>query len=316
MDFTPQAIYDLQKGFSLLFEKGYMSEDVPVLWEQKAERVDTPGIEINVYGWLAEFPQFRKWIGSRIAKRLAARNYQIKNEPYEFSYAIGRDDIKYDRYGIYNSHFVRSGVAARVIWDQILTIVQLAGKTTKCYDGQYFYDVDHPQNVDDPNSPVFANLFTGRSPTPTNIAFVYDQMASLKDANGEPMRAAPNVIEFGSGLRDQIMTALATDIIAAVIRNQAGTDNVAAAGVSNNIKMLMLTPVLNDRLPTGVWFLHHTRMMKPFIVQVETPPTGLEARVNAEDPHVWDNNEFLFGSRACGGAGVGLPQLSARVETT
>jgi len=123
MLFTPQAILDLQKGFSVLFERGYNADAIPVLWQEKAERVDTPGIEINVYGWLAEMPMFRKWIGSRIAKRLAARNYQIKNEPYEFSYAIGRDDIKYDRYGIYNGHAQRAGIAARLIWDQILTKV-------------------------------------------------------------------------------------------------------------------------------------------------------------------------------------------------
>lgn len=313
MDFTPQSIYDLQKGFSVLFEKGRIDEGVPVLWDQKAERVDTPGIEINVYGWLAEFPQFRKWVGSRIAKRLAARAHQIKNEPYEFSYSLGRDDIKYDRFGIYNGHASRAGIAARVIWDQILTVVQLAGATTKCYDGQYFYDTDHPNNLDDPNSPQFANLFTGRSPTPTNIAYVYDQMASIKDANGEPMHAAPNIIEFGAGLRDQIMTALATDILAKVIQNVAADQNVAAVGVSNNIKSLMLTPMQNDRLDSTAWYMHSTRIMKPFVVQVETPPTGLEARVNAEDPHVWDNNEFLFGSRACGGAGYGLPHLSAKV---
>jgi phage major head subunit gpT-like protein len=314
MDFTPQAILDLQKGFSTLFEKGRNDESVPVLWEQKAERIDTPGIEINVYGWLAEFPMFRKWIGSRIAKRLAARNHQIKNEPYEFSYSIGRDDIKYDRFGLYSAHYRHAGIAARVIWDQILTIVQLAGKTVKCYDGQFFYDTDHPTNVDDPNSPQFPNLFTGRSPTPSNIAFVYDAMASLKDANGEPMLSRPNILEFGAGLRDQVMASLSADIIASVIKNVAATENVAAAGISNNLKSLLLTPMQNDRLPAGVWFLHSTGMMKPFVVQVETAPTGLEARVNAEDPHVWENNEFLFGSRACGGAGYGLPQLSARVE--
>ncbi len=62
--------------------------------------------------------------------------------------------------------------------------------------------------------------------------------------------------------------------------------------------------------------MHHTKIMKPFVMQVETPPTGLESRMNAEDPHVWDNDAFLFGSRANGGAGYGLPHLSARVVTT
>lgn len=314
MEFKPQSLIDLEKGFSTVFDRGTAEQAVPVLWDQKAERVDTPGIEINVYGWLAEMPMFRKVVGPRIAKRLAARAYQIKNEDYEFGYAISRNDIKYDRFGIYNGHFTRAGIAARVIWDQILTTVQLAAKTIKCYDGQMFYDTDHPQNLDDPNSPVFANLFTGKDLTSANVAYVYGQMGLIKDANGEPMLGAvPDTLEFGPSMRDKAFAALNADIIAAAVKNQAGNENVGGAGVSNTTKGL-LKPLMNERLPDGVWFLHSTRFMKPFIVQVETAPTGLQMRVNPEDPHVWDNDEFLFGSRACGGAGVGLPQLSARVE--
>lgn len=316
MNFTPQTILDLQKGFSQLFEKGYNAEAIPIHWPEKSERVDTPGIEINVYGWLAEMPMFRKWFGARMAKRLASRVHQIKNEPYEFSYSIGRDDIKYDRFGIYSTHASRAGIAARLWLDQMLTVVQLAGHTTKCFDGQFFYDTDHPEVPEDAASAVFANLFTARLPTPTNIAFVYDAMAQIKDANGELMHATPNVIEFGPSLRDQVMSSLQADLIAQIVQNVAANQNVAAAAVSNNVKNLNLMPLLNDRIPSGVWFMHHTRIMKPFIVQVESPPTGLESRVNAEDPHVWDNNEFLFGSRATGGAGYGLPHLSARVVTT
>lgn len=316
MKFTPQAIIDLQKGFSLLFDRGLAGADVPVLWTRKAERVDTPGIEINVYGWLAEMPMFRKWVGSRIARRLAARSYQIKNEKYEFGYSISRDDIKYDRFGIYNQHATKAGIAARVIWDQILTAVQIAGATTLCYDGQFFYDTDHPQNPEDPSSPTFANLFTAKPPTPANIASVFASMSQIKDANGEPMLAVPDTIEYGPDLRDQVITSLQAEATALAIRNVAGTEIVAAASQDNVSVRGLLTPLMNERLPAGTWYMHHTKIMKPFVVQVETDPVGLEMRVNPEDPHVWENDEFLFGSRACGGAGYGLPQLSAKVVTT
>lgn len=315
MIFTPTTITNLQVGFSLLFEKANASEEVPILWPTKAERVDTPGLETNAYGWLAEMPLFRRWYGARIAKRLAARVHTIKNEKWEMSYSVARDDIKFDRFGIYNGHASRAGLASRVFYDQLITEKQMAGHTTKCFDGQFFYDTDHPRVPEEPGSPTFANLFTARPPTSANIAFVYAAMAGLKDANGRSMRSAPNVIEFGPALRDQVLTALNADIIATVIKNVAGDQNVGAAGVSNNTKGL-LTPMLNEEMEDGVWFMHHTRLMKPFLLQVESEPTGLESRVNAEDPHVWDNDEFLFGARAYAGAGYTLPHLSARVETT
>jgi phage major head subunit gpT-like protein len=314
MLFTPQAITDLSKGFSLLFDKGYASDKIPIYWQDKAERVDTPGTEINLYGWLAEMPRFRKWVGARLAKRLLSRSYQVKNEKYEFSYSIGRDDIKYDRFGIYQGHATRAGIAARLLWDDIITATQLAGNTVKCYDGQFFYDTDHPRIPEDAASDTFPNLFTGRDLTADNVAFVYDAMAALKDANGEPMMMAPNVLEYGPALRAKAALALNAETLATAIRNLAGTEVVAGAGQSNVVIKGLLVPVLNERLPAGVWFMHHNRILKPFVLQVEQDPTGLEARINVEDPHVWDNDEFLFGSRAYGGAGYTLPHLSARVE--
>lgn len=316
MNFTPDTITALHKGFSFLFEKGYNADKIPILWQDKAERVDTPGIEFNVYGWLAEMPMFRKWVGPRMVKRLAARAHQIRNEKYEFGYTISRDDIKYDRFGIYNGHASKAGIAARLWLDQMLTTVQLAGNSVKCFDGQFFYDTDHPEDPENSSSATFANKFTARLPTPANIAYVYDQMAQIKDANGENLMAPPDTIEFGPGLRDQVLQSLQADLLLRVVQNVGATENVAAAATDNNIRNLGLMPKLNNRLPATVWFMHHTQIMKPFIVQVETPPTGLESRMDPQDPHVWDNDQFLFGSRACGGAGYALPHLSARVETT
>jgi phage major head subunit gpT-like protein len=316
MNFTPQTILDLQKGFSLLFDAGRLNDAVPVLWDSKAIRVDTPGIEINVYGWIAEMPQFREWVGPRVAKRLSSRSHQIKNTKKEFSYAVGRDDIKYDRFGVYNQHATMAGLAARRLWDQYLTALQLTGETALCYDGQFFYDTDHLSNPDDSSSAQFANLFTARPLTAQNVGYVFAQMASIKDANGEPMLATPDTLEFGPDLREDAMVALNAELIAQSIKNVAGTENVGGASQNNVGMARQLKPLYNDRLPAGAWYLHHTTMMKPFVVQVETEPVGLEARVDANDPHVWDLDEFLFGSRACGGVGFALPQLSAKVKTT
>jgi len=313
MDFKPQTLVDLQKGFSLLFEKGLTNGDVPIYWDKKAEKIPTPGVEINVYGWMAEMPQFKKWIGSRQAKRLAARFYTLKNEDYEFSYAVARNDIKYDRLGIYRNHSSQAGIAARVIWDQILNKVQAAGKTTKCYDGQFFYDTDHPVDLDDASKGTFANLFTAKPLTPENFADVYAKMSMLKDANGEPMMVRPNIIECNSTMRTKVLEAIQNQLVIKALRNVAGAENVAAAAV-DNVNKALVEPVFNDRIEDGVWSLHHTVMMKPFIVQVESEPTGLEMRVDPNDPHVWDNAEFLFGSRATGAAGYTLPHLSFRCE--
>jgi phage major head subunit gpT-like protein len=306
MIFSPQTLVDLQKGFSLLFEKGMDNEKIPIFWEQKAERVDTPGIETNVYGWMAEMPMFRKTVGPRRATRLAARTYSLKNEDYDFAYSVHRNDIKYDRLGIYRSHFTRSGIAARVWKDRMLELVQRGGKTALCYDGQFFYDTDHPRNLDDAAAGVFANLRTTFPLTAVNVADQYAVMATLKDENDEIMGYAPTILECNSKLRTQAQEAVVAAWVIQTIRNQADTDNVAAAAKENMQKGLVDIRI-NDRVEDGVWYLHHEQLIKPFIVQVESDPSGLEMRVDPNDPHVWENNEFLFGSRATGAAGYTVP---------
>jgi phage major head subunit gpT-like protein len=312
MIFTPQTLVDLQKRFSLLFENGFEA-NVPVFWDKKAERIDTPGVEINVLGWLAEMPMFRKWVGARQAKRLAARAFQVKNDDYEFSYAVSRNDIKYDRLGIYRSHFTAAGVAARVWKDQMLNVVQKAGKTSLCYDGQFFYDTDHPVDVDDPTKGTFINLRTAFALNADNVQTAFAYQASLKDANGEPMMIRADVIECNTNMRQKALEAVRADATVALVKNVAGTENVAAATKPNQAAGLV-DIWLNDRIEDGVWYLHHVTTMRPFVVQIESDPTPLEMRVNPEDPHVWDNNEFLFGSRATGAATYTLPHLSVRCE--
>ncbi|MGH6692677.1 MAG: Mu-like prophage major head subunit gpT family protein [Gammaproteobacteria bacterium] len=313
MLFTPATLQAMQKGFSTLFQQSYLSDNVPIQWDKLAERIDTPGTEINLYGWMAEIPQFRKWIGPRRASRLASRTYSLKNENYEFSYSVGRDDIKYDRLGIYNTHATRAGQAARVIWDQVLMTAMKTGKTVKCFDGQFFYDTDHPVDPEAVGGSTFVNLRTTFDLTIDNFNTAYGAMATLKDANGEPMMVRPNILACNSKMRKKALDVLQASLILKVVQNVAASENVAAAAISN-VLAGDCTLMVDDRIEDNVWYLHHTVFMRPFIVQVETPPTGLEMRVNPEDPHVWENNEFLFGSRATGAAGYTLPHLSVRCE--
>jgi phage major head subunit gpT-like protein len=313
MVFTPQVLADLNQQFRADFDKAYTNAAINTFYASKAEVINAPGVETNVYGWLGEMPQFKKWVGQRQAKRLAARSYTLKNDDYEFSYKMHKNDIKYDRIGVYSNHAARAGRAARMIWDQLLTATQLAGITTKCYDGQNFYDTAHPTNLDDSSAATFANKYTATPLTVDNFMAVYGVMANLKDANGDPFGAVPTILEAGPTMRKKVMDVLAADLILALAKN--GGTPVGGAGVSNVLKGLV-EPVINDRLPDGVWFLHATGLLNPFVVQIETAPSGLMSRIDPTDPQVWNTNEFEFGALATGATGYTLPQFSAYVAET
>jgi phage major head subunit gpT-like protein len=96
------------------------------------------------YGWLKDIPQIREWIGDRQINALAADGYTIKNKDYELTVSVNANDINDDKFGIYAPRFKFMGdEVAR--FPSRLAIQSLSnGFTTKCYDGQNFFDAAHP----------------------------------------------------------------------------------------------------------------------------------------------------------------------------
>lgn len=104
----------------------------------------------NTYGWLGQFPMLREWIGQRSIQSMKEFGYQIVNKTYESTVGVKREDLEDDNLGGYKILFKQMG---RVVKRQpdLLTFGLLSkGKTTLCYDGQNFFDTDHPvyENAD------------------------------------------------------------------------------------------------------------------------------------------------------------------------
>jgi phage major head subunit gpT-like protein len=309
-----QKLINAQVVFSAAFDEGVnaLKDGVDILWPQKATKITMPGTEESIYGYLAEMPLFRLWEGERQPKRLKTGSYALRVRDYEISWEVGRNDMKYDRFGILSQQARGYGIAQRRFYEDLINATQAAGKTVICADGQFFYDTDHPSGLDG-SGEVFSNLRTGKPVTIDNIVDGYVVMTQLKDANGKRMGVRPNIFEYGPANLKAVKEIFEAELTAKAITDALGVQNVG--GVSNVFRSLV-TPMLNPDLEDNVWYLHDTRVMKPFILQEESPPTGLEARDQPTDPHVWENNAFLYGARATAGAGYGLPHLSQRNETT
>ncbi|QND45206.1 hypothetical protein HB780_05475 (plasmid) [Rhizobium lusitanum] len=96
------------------------------------------------YGWLGQFPGFREWIGDRVVNGLASHGYTLKNKSYENTIGVNRDDFDDDNLGIYAPMFQQLGATATNFPDTLIWALLKNGFTSKCYDGQFFFDVDHP----------------------------------------------------------------------------------------------------------------------------------------------------------------------------
>lgn len=315
LSFTQQLL-NAEVAFDAAFLEGVESlrEKIDLVWQEKAQLVEMPGTETAVYGFLAELPLFRRWSGDREKKRLNVGSYSLTVEDYELSYLVHRNDIKYDRFGITQMHMRGYGAAQRRFPEDLINDAQKNGKTNLCFDGLPFYYNAHPQGLNGANG-TFANLFTGMALNVTNISTRFQYMTNIQDGNGRKMGIRPNIIEYGPGDLANIRVALEAELIGVAVSDTGGIGRPGGAASQSNVAIRgLLQPVLNPELEAGVWYLHDTRIIRPFILQQETPPTGLELRVNPEDPHVWNYNEFEFGARATAAAGYTLPHLSVRCE--
>lgn len=138
---TPAQITSLMTGFRRDFQGGLAA--APSQYQQIAMEVPSTS-KSNTYGWLGQFPQFREWIGARVIQQLKAHGYTIDNKTWEDTVSINRDDFEDDNLGIYSPMFQELGRQGGVQPD-FLTFKALAdGDKIACYDGQNFFDVDHP----------------------------------------------------------------------------------------------------------------------------------------------------------------------------
>ncbi|MEO6361432.1 MAG: Mu-like prophage major head subunit gpT family protein [Sphingomicrobium sp.] len=96
------------------------------------------------YGWLGKVPNVREWLGDRVVNNATKSDYKIKNRDFELTMAVDRNDIEDDNLGIYGPLFEEMGRSSGAFPSQLVFGLLKNGFNTACYDGQYFFDTDHP----------------------------------------------------------------------------------------------------------------------------------------------------------------------------
>ena len=111
--------------------------------EAVADRVPS-STKTNEYSWLGMLPGMREWVGDRVVNQLRAHGYSIDNKDFEHTIEVKRTDIEDNNIGQYSMMFTAQGRAAAAHPDQLVWGALAAGHATNCYDGQFFFDTDHP----------------------------------------------------------------------------------------------------------------------------------------------------------------------------
>lgn len=274
----------------------------PSQWELTAMKVPS-GSSRNDYGWLSAFPRMKKWIGDKAVKALEAFKYSIVNDDFEATVEVDRNDIEDDNLGIYAPQAQMAGFSAKQLPDEIVADLKNNAFASPCYDGQYFYDTDHP--VTNPATGVSASVsnkatvaLSGATQAAAEASYGAARTAimSFKDDEGRPLGLIPDVLEVPPALETQGRRLLEMDKLADDTPNPfKGTARL----------------VVNPRLTsTTAWFLHVTSMpVKPFVYQERKAPVFVE-QTDAQADNVFMRKKFRFGAEARAAGGYAFWQMS------
>ncbi len=286
----------LRKGLLTSFFEGYNAATPQA--EKIAMRVPSSARSED-YAWLGQLPRMRKMNGERIPNKLKDFGFTIVNDEYEDSIEVKRADLKDDQTGKYGPLVRSIGEAAKRYPDEVIfgTLIP-NGFTSLCYDGQYFFDTDHP--IGDTGSTQSNKVTVALDATGFKAARTL--LRKLKDDYGTPVN------------QDLSLTLVVpVDLQGAaedVIYKQyiSGTESNPLYKAAE----ILVNPWLTD---TNDWFLvNGTGTVKPFIIQ-EREFIPFEALEEGSEK-AWWNKKFYYGTYWRGNFGYGLYQKAVGAAVT
>lgn len=183
-------------------------------WKLIAKLITSSGAS-NTYLWLTQFPAFREWVGARQHKAVAERGYQVNNRKFESTIDVQVDDIEDDNVGQYGTLAEGAGQSAIDLKNDLIFQALAAGWASECYDGQYFFDTDHPTYANEDGTGAVTNvsnmqagagapwilLCTKRAPAPIYLQERYQPKFDMITSVQSDRNFDYDVISFGGKWR-------------------------------------------------------------------------------------------------------------------
>lgn len=289
-----------------------LAQDMGASWIQNVSMEFSSKKEMETYKWLGQTPAMREWIGGRQAKGLFDNSIAITNKRYEASLEVLLADLERDDTGQTLLRINELADRTNAHWAKLLSALVVAGESTVCYDGQFFFDTDHTEgnnttsqsndlSIDISALPASVSGST-TAPSPQEMQLVVMQcieaMLGFKDNENEPMN------ENANSFLVMAPTPLLKSASAAVY------DSTYGSGETNTIRNLGfdIKVVANPRLSwtEQVAVFRTDGNVKPFIRQNEKAVT---LKAQAEGSQIeFEEDKWRFGVDARRNVGYGYWQ--------
>ncbi len=157
MDLTHAALAAINTAFNTAFNERLTGTETTY---GRIAMTVTSTTRNQAYPKLSELGPMREWIGERFIERLETDGFVIRNRKFEKTVAVQVDDISDDQVGVYSPLVSDMGQVAAELPDDLVWEQLEKGFDTEHYDGQFFFDTDHPV-IDKDGNEVSVSNFQG-----------------------------------------------------------------------------------------------------------------------------------------------------------
>jgi phage major head subunit gpT-like protein len=260
---TPQIVRRIEDNLQYITVSAWKRRERN-LWWRRVMKTRTSATKKELLQWMLETAQIQPMGngGNLTTEDLVEIYWEIENEKYGAGLTLSADDISdgagLDRAGQWARHIGNAGA----YWPQKeATRLLKNGKTLLCYDGQPFFDEEHPVNpYIGEASGVYPNLFTGMPFSAENLAEIYAQIEGIEAPDGSPRHLRPTMVLAGPVERLAVTQALGAEIMADPV--SSGTTAPATNMIKTSYGFVepIIAPELNEVATVGgrsrgVWFL-------------------------------------------------------------
>lgn len=281
-------------GLKSTFQNAF--NQTPTDWTQIAMVVPSSTKEEN-YAWLSRFPKMREWLGEKVVKQLEGFSYTIRNKDWEATIEVDRNDIEDDTMLGYAQQAQGAGQSAAELPADIIGRLLSGGFSSLCYDGQYFFDTDHPVGKGVQSNKSTKKLaVTSLAAAQAGYGAARAAMRNFKDNEGENLRIQPGLLVVPPALEDAANYLMTAD------RFPDNTPNT----YKGTAKVLVWPGLATDT----EWYLFDvSKPVKPIVYQERKKPVFVE-QTDMDSDQVFLNKKFKFGAEARSNGGYGFWQMA------
>lgn len=299
-----QGLYSVNMAFRAWASEVYASGQAGA-YSNYTQTIESGGEARIQLHFLTNAPTMRKWLGARQFKALRHYSQTIAYDDYEATLALPTSLVDMDQAGVIKSLMPQFLEQLDALDSAVATAYDASsGAGPTGFDGVSLFSASHPHSS---TGSTQSNLAAGTNLNHANLAAAEAAGLLFTQENGRPCKVNYTTMRVGPQLKRRAMELLSAQRVATY--NAAGAESAAtvvAAATRSSTYEGDLRLIVDDRVSTYYWDLIDDTKggVRPMVLFMVQPPEVVE-RTSADDPHVFNHKEYIYGVQGRWGVGAG-----------